>query len=190
MFRLAGRRGSTRWWLCDTSKCGYVAALASSSATIARSATAAPATTLESGSVLIDSAEFCKFPSGKLGSPLTGARSAWRSWWGRRFRLPIGFGRSWHAGGRLVRQAIVPAGGLSGRRPTDHSRSSHLFLRLRVCRHPAAKPEKFVAYQNGGLKGRLQARLPAARMAKVQWQSKPPAPPRCLAAWRESKGRY
>jgi len=34
-------------------------------------------------------------------------------------------------------------------------------------RHPAAKPEKFVAYREGGLKGRLQARLPATRKAKA-----------------------
>jgi hypothetical protein len=37
----------------------------------------------------------------------------------------------WHALGRVVWQAIVPAGGLSGRRRTDHSRSSHEFLGLR-----------------------------------------------------------
>jgi hypothetical protein len=30
-----------------------------------------------------------------------------------------------------------------------------------------AKPEKFVAYRDGGLKGRLQARLPATRKAKA-----------------------
>ena len=30
-------------------------------------------------------------------------------------------------------------------------------------RHPAAKPEKFVAYREGGLKGHLQARLPARK---------------------------
>ena len=56
----------------------------------------------------------------------------------RRAELAPGFwplaptSRSWHAGGRIVWQAIVPAGGLSGRRRTDHSRSSQLFLRLRV----------------------------------------------------------
>jgi hypothetical protein len=31
-----------------------------------------------------------------------------------------------------------------------------------------AKPEKFVAYRAGGLKGRLQARLPATRKAKAE----------------------
>jgi hypothetical protein len=30
-----------------------------------------------------------------------------------------------------------------------------------------AKPEKFVGYGEGGLKGRLQARLPATRKAKA-----------------------
>jgi hypothetical protein len=39
-------------------------------------------------------------------------------------------------------------------------------------RYPAAKPEKFVAYREGGLKGRLQPRLPAARKAKAE--SRPP----------------
>jgi hypothetical protein len=54
-----------------------------------------------------------------------------------------------------IRGSRLKAGcSLEGRRPTDHSRSSHLFLRLRVRRHPAAKPEKFVAY-------RKHARLPA-----------------------------
>ena len=33
-----------------------------------------------------------------------------------RFRLRFGVGHSWHAVGSLVGQAIVPAGGLSGRR--------------------------------------------------------------------------
>jgi hypothetical protein len=32
----------------------------------------------------------------------------------------------------------------------------------------AAKPAKFVAYREGGLKGRLQARLPAARKANAE----------------------
>jgi len=36
------------------------------------------------------------------------------------------------------------------------------------CRHLAAKPEKFVAYREGGLKGRLQARLPATRKAHAE----------------------
>jgi len=73
---------------------------------------------------------------------------------------PVEFGHSWHVVGRFVRQAIVPAGGLSGRRPTDHSRSSRIFPRLRVSRHHTTKPEKFVAYREGGLKGRLHGRKP------------------------------
>jgi len=68
----------------------------------------------------------------------------------------------------FVWQAIVPAGGLSGRRPTDHHAVRNLFLRLHVSRHQTTKPEKFVAYRAGGLKGRLQSRLPAARMAKAE----------------------
>jgi hypothetical protein len=36
---------------------------------------------------------------------------------------------------------------------------------------PAAKPGKFVAYGEGGLKGRLQARLPATRKTKGERQA-------------------
>ena len=62
---------------------------------------------------------------------------------------------------RIAWQATVPAGGLPGRRPTDHSRSSHLLLRLRVFAGiPAGKPEKFVAYWK-----RRPERPPAGRIA-------------------------
>ena len=49
--------------------------------------------------------------------------------------------------GRQSCPAIVPAGGLSGRRRTDRSRSSQVFFGFVFRRHPAAKTEKFVAYR-------------------------------------------
>jgi hypothetical protein len=58
--------------------------------------------------------------------------------------------------GSFVWQAIVPAGGLSGRRRTDHLLRRY-FYSFAFRSHSAAKPEKFVAYRKGGLKGRLQA---------------------------------
>jgi len=85
--------------------------------------------------------------------------------------MPLGFGRLWGAVGGPVWQAIVPAGGRSGRRPTDHSRSSQVFPGFVSRWQPAAKPGKFVAYGEGGLKGRLQARLPATRKTKGERQA-------------------
>jgi len=67
-----------------------------------------------------------------------------------------------------------PEAAFQGRRPTDHSRSSQRFFRLRVRRHLAAKPENSPPIGNGGLKGRLQARLPATRKAKADWRGAPP----------------
>jgi hypothetical protein len=62
----------------------------------------------------------------------------------------------WHAGGRLVWQAIEP-GNRACRRPSN--RTTHAvrayFSGFVSRRHLAAKPWKFVAYREGGLKGRL-----------------------------------
>jgi len=72
-------------------------------------------------------------------------------------RRRLGFGHSWHAGGRLVWQAIVPAGGLSGRlvwqaivpagglsgrRRTDHHAVRNYFSGFVSRRQPAAKLRK------------------------------------------------
>jgi len=80
----------------------------------------------------------------------------------------LGFGRSWHAGDRLVWQAMVPAGGLSGRLfgfglswggLSGCSRLLAGFLGIVTIFSGFAaqhlrdtKLEKFVAYQEGGLK--------------------------------------
>jgi len=59
-----------------------------------------------------------------------------------------------------VWQAIVPAGGLSGRRPTDHSQQFIGFSGI-VQRSPINSSR----VEEAAWKGRLQARLPATRRA-------------------------
>ena len=71
------------------------------------------------------------------------------------------FGLSWHAGDRLGWRAIVPSGGLSGRRRTDHVRSSQAFPASRFAGIPQRSLRNASRIGNGGLKGRLQPGLAA-----------------------------
>jgi hypothetical protein len=60
---------------------------------------------------------------------------------------------------RLVWQAIVPAGGLSGRRRTDHSLSRRYFSGFVFAGIPQRSLRNSSRIGNGGLKGRLQATI-------------------------------
>jgi hypothetical protein len=77
-------------------------------------------------------------------------------------RSPLGFGHSGHAVGRPVGQAIVPAGGLS-RPPETLNRPlrtlTRIFSGFVFRRHRAAKSEKFVSIQGGGLESPPAARI-------------------------------
>jgi hypothetical protein len=64
------------------------------------------------------------------------------------------------AGNRACRRPFRP--------PTDHSRRSQVSLRLRVRRHPAAKPVKFVAYR----KRRPASRIWHARRPRRRYTNK------------------
>jgi hypothetical protein len=63
------------------------------------------------------------------------------------------------------RQSCLQAAFQAAVEQTTHAVRSY-FSGFVSRKHRAAKPEKFVAYGAGGLKGRLQARLPATRKAK------------------------